>query len=113
MAEEENKQPEEKKEPTREEYIYLSKLNERAERFPEMVSSINKFIEMNPKLSKEEKNILSTGYKNIISDKRSSWRFLNNMEKRELKKKAGTNSSYKRNKKPYRKRNKKTNRRCS
>ena len=44
MAEEESKQPEEKKEPTREEYIYLSKLNERAERFPEMVSSINKFI---------------------------------------------------------------------
>ena len=87
MAEEESKQPEEKKEPTRDEYIYLSKLNERAERYPEMVSSINKFIEMNPKLSKDEKNILSAGYKNIISDKRSSWRLLNNMEKRELKKK--------------------------
>ena len=77
----------EKKEPTREEYIYLSKLNEKAERFPEMVASINKFIEMNPKLSKEEKNIVSAGYKNILSDKRASWRLLNSMEKRELKKK--------------------------
>jgi len=77
----------EKKEPTREEYIYLSKLNEKAERFPEMVASINKFIEMNPKLTKEEKNIVSAGYKNILSDKRASWRLLNSMEKRELKKK--------------------------
>ena len=88
MAEEETTQPEGKKEPTRDEYIYLSKLNERAERFPEMISSINKFIEMNQKLSKDEKNILSAGYKNIISDKRSSWLLLNNMEKRELKTKA-------------------------
>ena len=51
-----------------------------------MVSSINKFIEMNPKLSKDDKNIISTGYKNILSDKRASWRLLNGMEKRELKK---------------------------
>ena len=53
-----------------------------------MVSSINKFIEMNPKLSKEERNILSAGYKNIISDKRASWRLLNSMERKEAKKKS-------------------------
>jgi hypothetical protein len=53
-----------------------------------MVSAINKFIEMNPKLSKEEKNILSAGYKNILSDKRASWRLLNTMEKKETKKKS-------------------------
>ena len=71
---------------TREEYVYLAKLYERAERFPDMVKAINKFIELNPKLTKDERNILSAGYKNIISKKRSSFRLLNNMEKKEEKK---------------------------
>ena len=71
---------------TREEYIYLAKLYERAERFPDMVKSINKFVELEPKLTKDERNILSSGYKNIISDKRASWRLLNSLEKKEEKK---------------------------
>ena len=71
---------------TREEYVYLAKLYERAERFPDMVKSINKFVELDPKLTREERNILSSGYKNIISDKRASWRLLNSMEKKEEKK---------------------------
>ena len=71
---------------TREEYIYLAKLYERAERFPDMVKAINKFVELDPKLSKKERNILCSGYKNIIADKRSSWRLLNSMEKKEEKK---------------------------
>lgn len=70
----------------REEFVFLSKLYERAERFPDMVSSINKFIEMNPKLTKDEKNIVAAGYKNILTDKRASWRLLNSMEKKETKK---------------------------
>jgi len=79
---------------TREEYVYLSKLYEKAERFPDMVKSINKFVELDPKLTKEERNLLSAGYKNIISDKRSSWRLLNNMERKEEEKKNATQSSY-------------------
>ena len=86
MSEEEKK--EEKTDHSREEYIYLAKLYEKAERYQDMVTSINKFIELNPKLSKEERNILSAGYKNIISDKRASWRLLNSMEKKETKKKS-------------------------
>jgi 14-3-3 protein epsilon len=71
----------------REEYVYLAKLFKRAERFPDMVQAIIKFVELDPKLTKEERNILSEGYKNIISDKRASWRLLNSMEKKEEKKK--------------------------
>ena len=71
---------------TREEYVYLAKLYERAERFPEMVKSINKFVELDPKLTKDERIILSAGYKNIISGKRASWRLLNGLERREEKK---------------------------
>ena len=67
---------------------------EKAERFPDMVKSINKFVEMDPKLTKEERNLLSAGYKNIISDKRSSWRLLNNMERKEEEKKNTTQSAY-------------------
>ena len=83
---EEKKEPNENK--TREEYVYLSKLYERAERFQDMVSVINKFIEITPKLTKDERNILSAGYKNILSDKRASWRLLNSMERKETKKKS-------------------------
>ena len=71
---------------TREEYVYLAKLYERAERFPDMVNFINKYVEMDPVLTNEERNILSAGYKNVISNKRSSWRLLNSMEKKEEKK---------------------------
>ena len=74
------------KEYSREEYVYLAKLYERAERFPDMVKAINKYVELDPKLTKDERNILSAGYKNIISDKRASWRLLNSMEKKEEKK---------------------------
>ena len=47
---------------TREEYVYLAKLYERAERFPDMVKSINKYVELDPKLTKDERNLLSAGY---------------------------------------------------
>ena len=75
-----------KKDLTREELVYLSKLYEKAERYPDMINTINKFVELNPKLTKDERNILSSGYKNIISDKRASWRLLNSMEKKEKSK---------------------------
>ena len=71
---------------TREELVYLAKLYEKAERYPDMVQTINKFVELNPKLTRNERNILSAGYKNIISDKRASWRLLNSMERKESKK---------------------------
>ena len=71
---------------TREEYVYLAKLYEKAEKYNDMFKFVNKFVELEPKLTKDERNILSSGYKNIVSDKRASWRILNNMEKREEKK---------------------------
>ena len=40
---------------------------------------------MNPELSHEERIILSAGYKNVISSKRSSWRLVNTLIKKEDK----------------------------
>ncbi len=71
---------------TREEYVYLAKLYERAERHEDMVFWITKFIQLQPALSMDERNILSAGFKNIIGGKRSSWRLLQNLERKEEKK---------------------------
>ena len=71
---------------TREEYVYLAKLYERAERFDDMVYFINKFVELDPNLSHDERNVLTAGYKNIISGKRASWRLVNSIERKEEKK---------------------------
>jgi 14-3-3 protein epsilon len=57
---------------TRDEYVYIAKLHERAERFDEIVKSINNFVKLDPVLSNEERDILSAGFKNVISSKRSS-----------------------------------------
>ena len=69
---------------TREEYIYLSRLYEKAEKYQEQFKFINKYVELDPKLSKDERNILGSGYKNIISDKRNSLRIINSLEKRNI-----------------------------
>lgn len=71
---------------TREEYVYLAKLHERAERFSEMVSHIINFVKLDSNLTIEERNILSAGFKNVISSKRASWRLMNSEEKKEEKK---------------------------
>ena len=80
---------------TREEIVYLSKLYEKAERYPDMVKTINKFVELDPKLTRDERNILSAGYKNIISDKRASWILLNSMERKEEKKNSSQTANIK------------------
>jgi 14-3-3 protein epsilon len=71
---------------SRDEYVYLAKLYERAERFDDMVKWITKYVQLDPVLSNDERNILSAGYKNVISGKRASWRLLHSLEKKEEKK---------------------------
>lgn len=70
----------------RDEYVYLAKLYERAERFPEMVNHIINFVKLDPNLTIEERIILSAGFKNVISSKRASWRLMFTEEKKEEKK---------------------------
>lgn len=74
----------------REELVYLSKLYTKAESYKEVINFIKEFIKLNPKLNKEECDILSTGFKNMISDKRQSWLTLHSMERKEKKKKINT-----------------------
>jgi 14-3-3 protein epsilon len=79
---------------TRDELLYLAKLYERAEKFDDMVKWIGKFVQLDPNLTHDERNILSAGYKNVISSKRASWRLLHSLEKKEEKKPSSGNLNY-------------------
>jgi 14-3-3 protein epsilon len=79
---------------SRSELIYMSRLYERAEKYDEMVECVNYFIKLNPKINIDERNILSAGYKNIITSKRYSWRYLFNQIKKEEKNKNNLATMY-------------------
>lgn len=67
----------------REKYLYLAKINEKACHYPEMLDFIDKFIALNPVLSKEERQFLNAAYKTSISPKRNSWFAVSLLEKKE------------------------------
>ena len=79
-----------KKKYSRDTYIFLSKLYWKAELYQKMISFIKEFISLDPKLEKEERDIIATGFKDMISNKRSSWHILHLMERKEKKKKINT-----------------------
>ena len=64
-------------------YLFLIKLFRTTENYNSMVKAMNKYIELNPKLSKDEKKLLSDAYKNIISDKRNSLHILLSLSQKE------------------------------
>lgn len=68
---------------SRDEYVLMAKLYESTEKFNLMFDSINCFVALGPTLSKEERTILNTGYKNIITNQRRAWRELAKVEAQE------------------------------
>ena len=69
-------------------YLFLTKLFQVSENYNDMIKAINKYIELNPKLTKEEKKLFCIGYKNIISNKRNSFQILSNLLSKEDPKQA-------------------------
>nr|VDD44932.1 unnamed protein product [Brassica oleracea] len=69
----------------REEFVYLAKLAEQAERYEEMVEFMEKVVEGVDKdeLTVEERNLLSVAYKNVIGARRASWRITSSIEQKE------------------------------
>ncbi|KAI4365167.1 hypothetical protein MLD38_021178 [Melastoma candidum] len=67
----------------RESSVYLAKLAEQAERYDEMVEAMKKVSELDVELTVEERNLLSVGYKNVIGQRRASWRILSSIEQKE------------------------------
>ncbi|CAI0421990.1 unnamed protein product, partial [Linum tenue] len=71
---------------TRDQYVYLAKLAEQAERYEEMVSFMEKLVtSATPasELSVEERNLLSVAYKNVIGSLRAAWRIVSSIEQKE------------------------------
>ncbi|KAF9620728.1 hypothetical protein IFM89_014249 [Coptis chinensis] len=70
----------------REQYVYLAKLAEQAERYEEMVSFMEKLVTGSTsvaELSVEERNLLSVAYKNVIGSLRAAWRIVSSIEQKE------------------------------
>lgn len=71
---------------TREQYVYLAKLAEQAERYEEMVQFMQKLVlGTTPagELTVEERNLLSVAYKNVIGSLRAAWRIVSSIEQKE------------------------------
>ena len=71
---------------TRDEWIYMAKITEQTERFEDMLDAMNKVVNANADLSVEERNLLSVAYKNTIGSRRTAWRALSSIEKKEEQK---------------------------
>jgi 14-3-3 protein epsilon len=68
---------------TREEHLYMAKITEQTERYEDMLEAMNKVVQANADLTVEERNLLSVAYKNTIGSRRSAWRILSSIEKKE------------------------------
>ncbi|XP_041004564.1 14-3-3-like protein D [Juglans microcarpa x Juglans regia] len=68
---------------SRDNFVYIAKLAEQAERYDEMVDAMKKVANLDVELTVEERNLLSVGYKNVIGARRASWRILSSIEQKE------------------------------
>merc|ERR1712144_165619 len=61
----------------REDALYMAKLAEQAERYDDMVKYMKRIVDLGipaNDLTVEERNLLSVGYKNMMSVRRTAWR---------------------------------------
>ncbi|XP_042455681.1 14-3-3 protein 9-like [Zingiber officinale] len=83
----------------RENFVFVAKLAEQAERYDEMLDAMKKVANLGVDLTVEERNLLSVGYKNVVGARRASWRILSSIEQKE---EAKGNENHVRNIKEYR-----------
>ncbi|GAB4844921.1 14-3-3 protein 10 [Ancistrocladus abbreviatus] len=71
----------------REQYVYMAKLAEQAERYEEMAKFMDKLVisstSAGTELTVEERNLLSVAYKNVIGSLRAAWRIVSSIEQKE------------------------------
>jgi len=77
----------------REEWTYMAKLSEQAERYDEMVDAMKKVAGLDLELTVEERNLLSVAYKNVVGARRASWRIISSIEQKEENKPAQQSES--------------------
>ncbi|KAL3090418.1 hypothetical protein niasHT_028375 [Heterodera trifolii] len=67
---------------TKDQFIYLIIVCEKARRFDDMVEAMKKLIKLDPNLGLEDRVSLAVAYKGAMSSRRSSWRMLVSIEER-------------------------------
>ncbi|CAN7005261.1 hypothetical protein BRARA_C00421 [Brassica rapa] len=71
----------------RDQYVYMAKLSEQAERYEEMVQFMEQLVTggatPSSELTVEERNLLSVAYKNVIGSLRAAWRIVSSIEQKE------------------------------
>mmetsp|Transcript_4257 Transcript_4257/g.4394 ORF Transcript_4257/g.4394 Transcript_4257/m.4394 type:complete len:280 (+) Transcript_4257:3-842(+) len=77
--------PEQENTISRKDLIYMTKIYTKANRFEEAIEFSLAYIELNPVLTNDERNLFVTAFKNQMSKKRSAWRKIHNNEKKVLK----------------------------
>lgn len=70
---------------SRKELVYMTKIYTKAHRYDEAMIFALQFIEMNPNLTVDERNLFVTAFKYPITKKRAAWRKVHNLEKQEIK----------------------------
>merc|ERR1711988_85425 len=71
----------------RDQTLMLAKLSEQAERYDDMVKYMKRIVQLGVKaneLSVEERNLLSVGYKNMMSVRRTAWRTVESFHQKNL-----------------------------
>jgi 14-3-3 protein epsilon len=68
---------------TRDESVFMARLAESAERFDDMMVYMRKVAAMGAELTPEERNLLSTAYKNSVGSRRQAWRAITQLEEKE------------------------------
>lgn len=63
------------------EIVFEAKLAEQTERYDEMKENMKEVVKAKKALSKEERNLLSVAYKNVVGARRASWRVLHSFSK--------------------------------
>ena len=71
---------------SKEELLLLSRMAEQSERYEEMIEFVRHFIgKCEFELTEDERNILSVAFKNVVGNRRTSWRVLNSIEQKEAR----------------------------
>mmetsp|Transcript_12629 Transcript_12629/g.29051 ORF Transcript_12629/g.29051 Transcript_12629/m.29051 type:complete len:249 (-) Transcript_12629:204-950(-) len=70
----------------REGHILMAKISESAERYDDMVNTMNSVAELGVELTVEERNLLTIAYNNCIGARRCSWHLLCSIEQKEANK---------------------------
>ncbi|KAG0470052.1 hypothetical protein HPP92_016157 [Vanilla planifolia] len=71
---------------SREQYVYLAKLAEQAERYDEMARFMEDMVRRTPSFGEftvEERNLFSVAYKNLVGARRAAWRIVSSIEQKE------------------------------